>query len=158
MANVTALRELLGRALGWEDAHVNFDKAVADVPPALRGQQPPGLPYSVWQLLEHLRRTQHDILDFCRNANYEELNWPDDYWPDTPAPPSPRAWDESIEQYRDDRRALQKLAHDESIDLFARIPHGQGQTYLRELVLVTDHSAYHIGQIILVRRLLGIWQ
>ena len=157
MPDDTALRALLGRSLGWEDAHVSFDKAVADVPVKSRGQQPPGLPYSLWQLLEHLRRTQYDILDFCRNPNYQELAWPDDYWPPAAAPASAAAWDDSIEHYRRDRAALQQLAADTSIDLFAKIPHGQGQTYARELVLVVDHSAYHIGQMILVRRLLGIW-
>jgi hypothetical protein len=153
-----ALRELLARFLTWEDAHVGFDAAVADVPAALRGKQPRGLPYSLWQLLEHLRRTQRDILEFCRNPKYQELKWPDDYWPTSPAPPSAAAWDECIAQFRKDRRALQTLAADRKIDLGARIPHGEGQTYIRELLLVADHTAYHIGQMILVRRLLGSWK
>jgi uncharacterized damage-inducible protein DinB len=157
MSDDRLLREFLGRLLSWEDAHVSFDKAVADIAAELRGQQPSGLPYSLWQLVEHLRLTQHDILDFCRNPDYEELTWPGDYWPPGPTPPSPEAWDESIRQYREDRRALQQLAADPAVDLFARIPHGQGQTCLRELVLVADHSAYHVGQVVLVRRLLGIW-
>jgi uncharacterized damage-inducible protein DinB len=153
-----ALRDLMGRLLDWEDAHVSFDKAVAEIPPRMRGRRPNELPYSAWQLVEHLRITQHDILDFCRNANYEEMKWPADYWPTSPAPPSPGAWDDSIRKYRDDRRALQQLAADPKLDLGARIPHGTGQTYLRELVLVADHSAYHVGQLVLVRRLLGIWE
>ncbi len=157
MDDAPLIRELLGRLLSWEDAHVGFDKAVLDVPTELRGRQPAGLPYSLWQLVEHLRLTQHDILDFCRNPDYRELAWPDDYWPSSPTPPSPEAWDESIRRYRQDRRALEELAADPAIDLFARIPHGTGQTYLRELVLVADHSAYHVGQIVLVRRLLKIW-
>jgi hypothetical protein len=151
------VREQLARLLAWEDAHVGLEKAVADIPHALRGKQPAHVPYSPWQLLEHLRRTQRDILEFCRNSNYEELKWPDDYWPASAAPSSPGEWEESLKEYRRDRKALQELAADPSIDLTARIPHGQGQTYLRELVLVADHTAYHIGQLVLVRRLLGIW-
>lgn len=151
------MRELLRRALAWEDAHVSFDKAVDGIPPDLRGQQPAGAPYSPWQLVEHLRITQHDILDFCVNPDYEEMKWPDAYWPPTPAPPSPAAWDDSVSRSQEDRRALEALAANEDIDLAARIPHGSGQTYMRELVLVIDHSAYHVGQLVLVRRLLGVW-
>jgi hypothetical protein len=158
MSSDALLREQLGRLLAWEDAHVGFDTAVADIPPALQGRKPPGLPYSPWQLLEHLRRAQRDILDFCRNSNYQELNWPDDYWPPSPAPPSPAAWDESIRQFREDRTALQQLAMDPNVDLAARIPHGNGQTYLREVVLAADHAAYHMGELVVVRRLLGIWK
>ena len=152
-----ALRELLSKQLAWEDAHASFDAAVAKIPVELRGKQPPGVPYSPWQIVEHLRRTQHDILDFCRNADYQELEWPDDYWPAAPEPPEPGAWDESIAQYREDRRAFQDLAVDPQVDLYARIPHGSGQTYLREIVLAADHASYHVGQLVLVRRLLGIW-
>ena len=150
-------RELLARLLAWDDAHVSFDTAIADLPPALRAAAPSGLPYSAWQLVEHLRRTQHDILEFCRNPKYQELNWPADYWPASAAPPSESAWDASIAAFRHDREALQELAADTSLDLTARIPHGTGQTYVRELVLAADHAAYHIGQIVLVRRLLGAW-
>jgi hypothetical protein len=109
-------------------------------------------------LLEHLRLTQHDILEFCRNPNYQELTWPDDYWPSSPAPASPEDWDHSIARYLEDREALQRLANDPKVDLTAQIPHGSGQTYLRELVLVADHTAYHLGELIVVRRLLGIWK
>ena len=158
MTNDTALRQMLSKLLEWEDAHVGFERAIAGIPADMRGRTPPGAPYSPWQLLEHLRLTQHDILDFCVNPKYEELRWPDDYWPASAAPPSATAWDESIARYKDDRRALQQLALDAEIDLNAKIPHGSGQTYLRELVLVADHTAYHVGQVILVRRLLGIWE
>jgi uncharacterized damage-inducible protein DinB len=154
----SALREQLSRLLAWEDAHVGFDRAVADIPADLRGRQPAGVPYSPWQLLEHLRITQRDILEFCRNSDYHELEWPADYWPPAPAPPSSAAWDDAISQFRQDRKALQDLAADRSIDLFAKIPHGQGQTYLRELLLVADHTAYHVGELIVVRRLLGAWK
>jgi uncharacterized damage-inducible protein DinB len=154
----TAVRELLARALAWGDAHATFDDAVADIPADRRGGQPDKVPYSPWQLLEHLRITQRDILDFCVNAKYQEMKWPDDYWPASTSPPSPGAWDQSVRAFKEDRQALQRLAADPAIDLEARIPHGSGQTYLRELVLVIDHSAYHVGQLVLVRRLLGAWK
>ena len=157
MTTDAVLRDLLGRLLSWEDAHATFEAAVAGIPADLRGRQPAGVPYSPWQLVEHLRIGQRDILDFCRNADYDELNWPADYWPLSAAPPSAAAWDESIAQFRADRLALQQLAADEGVDLAARIPHGSGQTYLRELLLAADHAAYHIGQLVLVRRLLGAW-
>jgi uncharacterized damage-inducible protein DinB len=153
----SSLRAQLAKLLDWEDAHLSFDAAVEGVPPKLRGATPAGLPYSPWQLIEHLRLTQHDILDFCRNPDYRELHWPDDYWPPSAAPPKPADWDESIAQFRRDRAALQALASDSKIDLFARIPHGSGQTYLRELLLVADHNAYHVGQLVTVRRALGAW-
>jgi uncharacterized damage-inducible protein DinB len=154
----SSIRDHLRRVLNWEDAHAGFEQAVADLPPELRGRTPDGLPYSAWQLVEHLRIAQADILDFCRNAHYHEMKWPDDYWPKSPAPPSAAAWDESIRCFRDDREALQALAADPAIDLTATIPHGQGQTYLREILLVADHNAYHVGQLVLVRRLLGDWK
>jgi hypothetical protein len=157
MADDAALRELLGRLLAWGDAHVTFDAVVDEIPVKLRGRRPAGLPHSIWQLVEHLRITQHDILDFCINPQYKEMQWPADYWPRTAAPPSSAAWTGSLRRFRRDRQALQALAADPAIDLGARIPHGSGQTYLRELVLVADHGAYHVGQIVLVRRLLGIW-
>jgi hypothetical protein len=157
MSRATPLREHLAKLLSWGDAHVTFDAAVADLPAALRGQAPTGLPYSPWQLLEHLRITQADILDFCRNPTYAEISWPDDYWPSSAAPGSSTAWDDSVRQFQHDRAALQQLARDPAIDLEARIPHGSGQTYLRELLLAADHTAYHLGELIVVRRLLGAW-
>jgi hypothetical protein len=152
-----AFREQIAGCLGWEEAHASFDSAVANLPVDARGRAPAGLPYSPWQLLEHLRIAQHDILEFCRNPDYRELSWPDDYWPAAAAPPSATAWDESIRQFRQDRTALQALARDSAVDLGAPIPHGTGQTYLRELLLAADHAAYHVGELIVVRRLLGAW-
>ena len=152
-----ALRAQLGRILSWQDAHVGFEKAVEGLAPKFRGVRPEGSPHSAWEIVEHLRLTQHDILDFCRNPKYEELNWPDDYWPKSPAPPSDRAWDDSISAFREDREAMEALAMDESVDLFAKIPHGSGQTYIREILLVADHNAYHLGQLVTVRRQLGAW-
>jgi DinB superfamily len=152
------VRDLLGRALAWHDAHASFEDAVKDIPVHLRGKRPEGLPYSAWELLAHLRIAQRDILDFCADPNYkEDKKWPDDYWPPSPAPSSDAAWDESIREFIADRTAMQRLAADTGLDLEGKIPHGSGQTYLRELVLTIDHNAYHIGQLVLVRRLLGIW-
>jgi len=153
----TALRDQLAGILDWHDAHVDFDGAVKDVPADKRGVVPPGSAYSIWQLVEHLRLAQHDILDFCVNPQYEEKAWPDDYWPQAAAPSSAAAWEKSLSAYRRDRAAMQALVQDPAIDLFARVPQGTGQTYLREALLVADHAAYHIGQIVLVRRQLGIW-
>ena len=155
--NHDAIREQLARLLAWSEAHAGFDKAVDGMPAGLRGVPPPNLPYSAWQIVEHLRIAQHDILDFCRNPDYTALNWPQDYWPASAAPDNENAWDESVGRFRADREALQALAKDPSIDLTAPIPHGKGQTFLRELLLVADHSAYHVGELIVVRRLLGCW-
>jgi hypothetical protein len=152
-----SLRNHLLKLLNWEDAHVNFDAAVAGVTPALRGVAPQGLPYSLWQLVEHLRITQLDILEFCRNPAYVELPF-EAYWPPSSAPPAPEAWDESIARFKQDRQALEELAMDPALDLFDAIPHGSGQTYLRELLLVADHNAYHVGELVVVRRSLGIWR
>lgn len=157
MATVDSLRDQLARMLDWHDAHATFDQAVATFPPKLYGVRPEGLPYSAWQLLEHLRLAQHDILDFCVNPSYTELEWPADYWPQDAAPPSSAAWKESVAAFRRDRAALQALARDPAVDLFATIPRGTGQTYLREILLAADHTAYHVGELIVVRRLLGAW-
>ena len=160
MARISAasdVRSTVARLLDWEDAHAGFDKVVGGLSAELRGQVPAGLPYSPWQLLEHLRITQHDILQFCVNPEYEELSWPADYWPKVAAPPSAKAWDESIAAFRKDRDALKQLALDPSVDLLAVVPAGTSQTYLRELLLVADHTAYHVGQLVLVRQLLGAW-
>lgn len=152
-----ALRTHLLRLLDWQDAHSNFDSAIKDLPPELRGKQPQGLPYSPWQLVEHLRFTQRDILDFCRDSSYVEPKWPDEYWPASAVPPTPEAWDWSVAGFRADLEAMKQLVRDTGIELFDEIPHGQGQTYLREVLLVADHNAYHVGQLIAVRRLLGAW-
>ena len=153
-----SLRAHLQKLLDWGDAHVTFDAAVKGIPTPVRGAAPKGFDHSVWQLVEHLRRAQHDILDFCRNPRYVELSFPADYWPAEAAPPSEAAWKESIAAFRRDREELKKLAEDTALDLFARIPHGTGQTYLRELLLVADHNAYHVGQLVAVRRALGDWK
>jgi uncharacterized damage-inducible protein DinB len=152
------MRTQLAKALDWGEAHADFDAAVKDFPPALRGRRLEGLPYSAWQILEHLRIAQHDILDFSRNAKYKEMKWPDDYWPSSPEPPDDTAWDRSVAAFRRDRRAVQKMSADPKVRLGKRIPHGTGQTYLREILLVIDHNAYHVGELVMLRRLLGAWK
>ena len=158
MVDEKALRAQLVKLLDFNEAHVAFDRAVKGIPPRLRGALPQGAEQSLWQLLEHLRIAQADILEFCRTAKYKEKTWPDDYWPRPLGPRNAAAWTRSIAAYRRDRKALQRLAANSKIDLFSAIPHGTGQTYLREILLVADHNAYHIGQIVTVRRLLGIWK
>ena len=151
------LRRQLRDVLGWGDAHVTFEKSVKGIPPRLRGVVPPGLQHSAWQLVEHIRLAQADILEFCVGRKYRHRKWPDDYWPKSPGPRNAAAWTRSLATIRRDRRAFRRLATDKSIDLFAPVLNGDGQTYLRELLLAADHEAYHIGQLVLVRRALGNW-
>jgi uncharacterized damage-inducible protein DinB len=155
--NDQTLREQVAHLLGWEDAHAGLERIVDGVPLDKWSATAPGLPYTLWQLLEHLRLSQYDILDFCRNPGYTEQHWPEDYWPKAGSPPDAGAVAESVAAFRRDRETLEAMARDRSVDLFARIPHGTGQTYLRELLLVVDHTAYHLGQMVVVRRALGIW-
>jgi len=157
MADDKALRAQLVKLLDFEEAHVGFDRAVKGIPVRLRGKVPAGGEHSLWQLVEHLRVAQADILEFCQTASYKEKKWPDDYWPASPAPRSAAAWAKSIAAYQRDRKTFQRLAANTKIDLLAQIPHGTGQTYLREILLAADHNAYHIGQIVAARRQLGIW-
>jgi uncharacterized damage-inducible protein DinB len=154
-----ALRAQLVRILDWEEAHVGFDKAMEGIPEDKRGSRAEGFEHSLWQLLEHVRLGQQDILDFCVNAHYvHSMKWPDDYWPN-PAPPNTSAWSESIAKFKADREKLKNLVRDSGVDLFAHVPTGKGpQTYLRAILLVADHNAYHLGQMVAVRRALGIWR
>jgi len=157
MLDEKPLRAQLVKLLDFKEAHVDFDRAVKGIPPRLRGTLPQGTEHSLWQLVEHLRIAQADILEFCRTAKYKAKKWPDDYWPKTLGPRRAAAWTTAIASYRRDRKALQRLAANPAIELLAAIPHGSGQTYLREFLLVADHNAYHIGQIVALRRRLGIW-
>jgi hypothetical protein len=152
------VRDHLVRLLDWEDAHVGVTRATAGLPPHLRGVRPPGFEHSSWQLLEHIRVAQDDILDFCVNPSYvHSLKWPDDYWPRTPEPPNERAWEESLASSARARERLARLAR-EVDDLTALVPTGTGaQTFLRAILLTADHTAYHVGQIVAVRRALGHW-
>lgn len=149
-----ALRRHVDNLLRMEGAHIAFDDAVADFPAALRGSKPAGTPHSAWELLEHMRIAQEDILDFSRNPAYRYKTFPDDYWPPSAEPPSEQAWEESAHQFRKDLRAMRDLVADPGNDLFVRIPHGSGQTLLREALLVADHTAYHLGQLMLLRKML----
>jgi hypothetical protein len=157
MTKADPLREQLVRVLDWNEAHVDFDAAVKGIPADKQGQIPPGFEHSPWQLLEHLRIAQEDIYDFCVNPNYKEMKWPDDYWPSA-APPTSTAWDKSVAAYRHDNDKMKELVRTQP-DLFAPIPHGTSpqQTYLRAALLIADHAAYHLGQLVLVRRALGAW-
>jgi hypothetical protein len=157
MTATKTLREHLVRLLRWSDAHISFDDAVAGLPATLRGKMPVGLPYSAWQLVEHLRLTQVDILEFCVSREYKEKAWPKDYWPSSAAPPTGTAWRASVSGFKADRRAMERLVMDARRDLLAIVPSGTDQTLLREIVLAADHAAYHVGQLVVVRRLLGAW-
>lgn len=151
-------RTIVASSLDWEQAHATLENSVKGLPVPLRGERPAGYPHSAWELLEHMRITQRDLLDFCQNPDYEEkLAWPLDYWPPTPAPPTAEAWDTTLEDFRRDRNALARFATKSDIDLTARIPRGTGQTYLRTILVAVDHASYHTGQIVSVRRLLGAW-
>ena len=152
------LRDHLVKLLRGGAAHVDFDSAIKGLPAALRGKRPKGAPHSPWEIIEHLRIANWDILDFSRNKDYVALKWPDDYWPRTPKPPSANAWSKSVRAFRSDLETMCALVSDPSVDLLARIPHGDGQTILREALLVADHNAYHLGELVLVRRLLGAWK
>ena len=154
---IPALREHVLYLLREGGAHLDFDKAIAGLPDKLRGARPDGVPHTPWRLLEHMRIAQWDILEFCRNPKHVSPKFPDGYWPKGDAPPQSAAWDASVKSFRADLKAMQDLVADPATDLFAKIPHGDGQTILREALLVADHNAYHLGQLVVVRRLLGAW-
>jgi uncharacterized damage-inducible protein DinB len=151
------LREHVLALLTARQAHCTFEEAVAHMPQDRRGERPDDLPYSVWELAEHIRRAQRDILDYCRDPDYEAHDWPDAYWPDAPTPPSADAWDDCVAQVQSDCNALCALVQDETLDLYDTVPASNEHTYLREALLVADHTAYHVGQIVTVRRQLGLW-
>lgn len=158
MPDDKALRDDVLLLLGGGRAHVSFEKAVANLPENLRGKKPRGMPYTPWQQLEHMRICQWDILEYIRNPQHVSPEWPDGYWPKEAAP-ARNAWARSAKAFQADRQALLDMAADASKDLLARVPHEpDGPTVLHELLLVADHNAYHLGQLVLLRRLLGAWQ
>lgn len=157
MSHDESLRKHLVSLLTEANAHATFDDAVKDLPTALRGKVPKGAEHSPWQLLEHLRIAQWDILEFSRDAKHKSPDWPSGYWPGAPEPPDEKAWDKSVRAFRKDLTAMCDLIADPATDLYGKIPHGDGQTILREALLIADHNAYHVGQLVLVRRLLGAW-
>jgi DinB superfamily len=158
MAEDEALREHVVKLLKGGDAHVTFENAIKDFPAELRGEKPKGAEHSSWEVLEHLRIALWDILDFSVNPEYKEREWPKEYWPETAAPPNPQAWDESVLAFEKHLQAMCDLVENEKTDLFAKIPHGTGQTILREALVVADHNGYHLGEIVLLRRVLGAWK
>jgi len=153
-----ALRDHLLYLLGGGGAHVSFEHAIAGIPVDLRGVKPANLPFSAWHLLEHLRIAQWDIVEFSVNPKHVSPAWPDGYWPEGDATPSDAAWKKSVRQFRGDLKRMQALVANPHTDLFLPIPHGDGQTVLREALLVADHNAYHLGELVVVRRLLGAWK
>jgi hypothetical protein len=150
----TGLRQHLANLLRMEGAHLTFEAAVADFPVPLRGVTPRGAPHSPWQLIEHMRLAQADILDFSRNPEYQPRKFPDDYWPATSTPPSDAAWDASIQRFQSDMQEMQELIADTKNDLLASIPHSKGQTLLHEALLVADHNSYHLGQLVFLHKML----
>jgi hypothetical protein len=152
-----SLRDHLLELLRGGSAHLDFEQAIGGLPPGLRGARAPSLPHTVWELLEHLRLAQWDILEFSRNPDHVSPQWPQGYWPETEAPPDDAAWERSVESFRGELQEMQDLAADPQTDLHAKIPWGDGQTILREVLLVADHNAYHFGQIVSVRQALGAW-
>ena len=157
MTNLTGLRDHLLDLLGGGHAHLDFDRAIAGLPAELRGARPPGLPHTPWRLVEHMRIAQWDILRFSVDPHHVSPAFPDGYWPKGDAPPGPSAWDASVAAFRADLQAMLDLVADPATDLFAPLPHGEGQTVLREALLVADHNSYHLGQLLVVRRALGAW-
>ncbi|MBX6312206.1 MAG: DinB family protein [Isosphaeraceae bacterium] len=157
MDTLGSLRKHLIELLDGGQAHLTFDQAIADLPADLRGAKPTGLPHTPWRLLEHMRIAQWDILRFSIDPNHVSPEFPRGYWPEGDAPPDEGAWDRSVAAFRADLQALKDLVTHPQTDLFAPIPHGQGQTILREALLAADHNSYHLGQLVTVRRLLGAW-
>jgi hypothetical protein len=153
-----SLRDHLIELLKGGHAHATFDAVIANIPAKLRGKKPANYPHSLWMLLEHLRLAQFDILEFSRNPNYAAPKWPDDYWPKSAAPTTPAAWNASVKNFRADLKAAQALVKNPRTDLFAKIPWGDGQTILREVLLLADHNSHHLAQMIDIRRLLQDWR
>ena len=157
MPNDAALRKHLLALLRGGQAHATFDDTVRGFPLDKIGVRPSGLPHSAWELLEHLRIAQNDILVFSRSADYKPIKWPDEYWPKAPQPERESQWEESAQAVRDDLAEFEKLLQDPGRDLYAPFPWGKGQTLLREALLIADHNSYHLGQLLLVRRAFGAW-
>ena len=152
------LRSELDRLLSGHGAHADFDAAVADLPAKLRGMKPEGAAHSLWQVVEHIRIAQWDMLEFSRDPKHISPEWPAGYWPKNVEPESDAAWSNSLKAFHRDLKAMRELVADPNSDLFAPFPHGEGQTLLREALQLADHNAYHVGELILLRRMLGAWK
>jgi len=148
------LRKLLINLLDMKGAHIDLDAAVRDFPAALRGAKPSGAPHTAWQLLEHMRLAQWDILEYSRDPQHVSPAWPSGYWPETETPPNDHSWDQSIKKFHHDLSEMKKLVADPERDLLAPLPHGEGHTLLREALLLADHNSYHLGQLMYVRKML----
>lgn len=154
MKKTDPLRQQLVNLLTKAEAHMDVRSALDDFPSELRGRKPKNAPHTPWQLLEHMRIAQWDILEFSLDAKHVSPKWPDGYWPKKDAPPDEKAWDKSVKQFLADLNDICKMVSDPEVDLLTKIPHGDGQTYLREALLVADHNAYHLGQLVMVRKIL----
>lgn len=152
-----AERAIVASALGWDQAHVTFEEASRDLAEAERGRRPAGSPHSPWELVEHIRIGQLDLLEYLQEPPQRVLAWPEGYWPDSPRPPTDAAWGDAVDAVVRDRERIEAFVADEAVDLAAPIPWGEGRTSLRTILLALDHTAYHVGQLVLVRRLLGAW-
>jgi len=157
MPDDKVIRDHVLKLLKGRQGHVDFETVMANLPREFQGKKPEGAPHTPWQLLEHMRIAQGDILEFSRDPKHVSPKFPEGYWPDNEAPPDEDAWQKSVTSFGADLQAMADLVADPSTDLYARIPHGSGQTILREALLVADHNAYHLGQLVLLRRLLNIW-
>jgi hypothetical protein len=158
MENDSELRKRIVKLLQGRGAHVDFDGAMASFPEKLQGEKHSHIPYTAWQILEHMRIAQEDILEFSRNPNHRSPKWPDNYWPESEAPPEPDSWDSSFAEFKQDLQEMQDLVASPESDLYAKIPHGNGQNILREALLLADHNAYHLGQLVMLRKILGTWK
>ena len=158
MKNEKSLREHVLNLLKGDGAHVDFEAAVKDLAANLRGKRPKGAEHSPWEVLEHLRIAQWDILEFIRNPKHVSPEFPSGYWPRSETPPSEKAWDHAVAAFRADLKAISDLLATDATDLFAPLPHAQDKTILREALLVADHNSYHLGELVLLRRLLGAWK
>ena len=152
------IRKALVEFLRGGSAHADIDDAVKNFPPALYGKKPEHAPHTAWQLLEHIRITLDDLLDFCANPEYRERKWPDTYWPNNDAPESDESWDKAVKGLKSSLKKMEKLLDDPNVDLYAKIPWGKDQTILREVLLAGDHTSYHVGQLVVLRRELGAWK
>ena len=158
MASNDTWRAIIASAFDWEQAHASLDSSIEGLSAEERGKRPDNSPHSCWELVEHIRRAQWDLLDFCRNPDYKEQKWPDDYWPDSPAPKDDAEWNASLEAIRSDGKEFAEFTKTFDKDLAETIPHGTGQTYLRTILVSIDHTSYHVGQILSVRRAIGAWK
>jgi DinB family protein len=158
MDTIQSLRTELDRLLSGKGAHADFAAAITDFPPRLRGVRPQNAAHSAWEVLEHLRIAQWDMLEFSRDSKHVSPEWPSGYWPGSAEPESDAAWERSVKAFQRDLAAARKMVADPKSDLFTPFAHGDGQTLLREALQMADHIAYHVGELIVLRRLLGAWK